>query len=117
MSNEVDVWAKLVELHPELTNADFDPQTGTIFLQNDSDGFGTYIVKWEHPSIEQPTDEALGITRKPAVIEAEVVEEAVPTIELPEPTEMPVSDVPPMEVAVVEEIVEPPAPVIEEPLS
>jgi hypothetical protein len=110
MSNEVDVWAKLVELHPELTDADFDPSNGTIALQNDSDGFGTYIAKWEHPSIEQPTDEALGITRKPVVIDVvpEVVEEAATEalvfVEMPTPPEDPMAA-----------MIEPPAPVIEEP--
>jgi len=79
MAIENDVWANLIKIFPELTDADFDPQTGTIMLQNDSDGFGTYIAKWDHPTLEQPSDKALKITRAPVVIdvEPEVVEEVV----------------------------------------
>ena len=33
---------------PELTNADFAPMTGTIILQDDSDGKGAFICKWEY---------------------------------------------------------------------
>lgn len=85
MSNEIDIWAKLVELYPELTDADFNPQTGSIGLRNDADGFGTYIEKWEHPTLERPADADLGITLKPVVIDvvAEVVE--APVIEPPAP--------------------------------
>jgi len=110
MSNEIDVWAELIKVYPELTDADFNPATGTILLQNDSDGFGTYIAKWEHPTLEQPTDEALGITRKPVVIdvEPEVVEEAATEalvfVEMPAPREN-----------LMAAMIEPPAPVIEEP--
>jgi hypothetical protein len=28
-------------------------------LQNDSDGRGDYIAKWEHPTLARPTDEEL----------------------------------------------------------
>ena len=31
-----------------------------ITLQNDSDGKGDYIAKWEHPTLVKPTDEQLG---------------------------------------------------------
>jgi len=111
MSNEIDVWAELIKVYPELTDADFNPATGTILLQNDSDGFGTYIAKWEHPTLEQPTDEALGITRKPVVIDVvpEVIEE-VPAIEAAVFEEMPALPEDPMAA-----LIEPPAPVIEEP--
>jgi hypothetical protein len=50
---------KIVSLYPLLTNADFYPDTGTILLQNDSDGRGDYIAKWAHPDYPQPTDEEL----------------------------------------------------------
>ena len=30
-----------------------------ITLQNDSDGNGDYIAKWEHPTLAQPTQEQL----------------------------------------------------------
>ena len=50
---------KLKQLYPSLTDADFDPLKGTIQLQNDSDGRGDYIAKWEHPTLPRPTDEEL----------------------------------------------------------
>jgi hypothetical protein len=56
-------------------------------LQNDSDGFGTYIAKWEHPTLEQPSDSDLKITRAPVVIDVipEVIEEVVAEfVEMPE---------------------------------
>jgi hypothetical protein len=49
---------KIKSIYPELTNMDFSP-FGTIVLQNDSDGKGDYIAKWEHPTLARPTDEEL----------------------------------------------------------
>ena len=54
------LYDKIKTIYPELTDADFNPMTGTIFLQNDSDGKGDYIAKWEHPTLARPTDEQLG---------------------------------------------------------
>ena len=50
---------KIINLYPSLTNEDFSPIMGTISLQNDSDGKGDYIAKWEHPTLAQPTKEQL----------------------------------------------------------
>lgn len=50
---------KLLALYSELTKKDFNPSTGTILLQNDSDGRGDYIAKWEHPTLPRPTQEQL----------------------------------------------------------
>jgi hypothetical protein len=47
---------KIKQLYPELTDNDF---LTTIRLQNDSDGKGDYIAKWEH-TLPRPTDEQLG---------------------------------------------------------
>ena len=44
---------KIKSLYPELTDADFHPNGGTIALQNDGDG--DYIAKWEHPTLVKPT--------------------------------------------------------------
>ena len=33
--------------------------TTVITLQNDSDGKGDYIAKWEHPTLARPTQEQL----------------------------------------------------------
>ncbi len=72
----MSLYEKIVAKHPELKPEDFHPATGTILLQDESDGFGAYIAKWEHPTIAQPSDEELSITRNPAnaIIEGEVIE-------------------------------------------
>jgi hypothetical protein len=49
---------KIMVIYPSLTMDDFSPK-GTIALQNDSDGKGDYIAKWEHPTLARPTDEEL----------------------------------------------------------
>jgi hypothetical protein len=48
---------KIKQIYPELV--DFDFSKGVITLQNDSDGKGDYIAKWEHPTLARPTDEEL----------------------------------------------------------
>jgi hypothetical protein len=50
---------KIKQLYPSITDDDFSPSFGTILLQNDSDGNGDYIAKWEHPTLARPTDEQL----------------------------------------------------------
>lgn len=42
------LYEDLVKAIPELVQEDFAPITGTIVLQNDSDGEGDYIAKWEY---------------------------------------------------------------------
>jgi hypothetical protein len=53
------LYDKIMILYPSLTNEDFMPITGTIVLQNDSDGKGDYIKSWNHPSLTKPTQEQL----------------------------------------------------------
>jgi hypothetical protein len=55
----MNLYEKIKQLYPQLTDIDFAPN-GTIRLQNDSDGKGDYIAKWEHPTLPRPTDEQLG---------------------------------------------------------
>ena len=50
---------KIKKLYPELKDEDFRIPFGTITLQNDSNGKGDYIAKWEH-TLPRPTDEQLG---------------------------------------------------------
>ena len=50
------LYEKIIKLYPELTDTDF---LTVITLQNDSDGKGDYIAKWEHPTLAKPTDEEL----------------------------------------------------------
>jgi hypothetical protein len=55
----MNLYNKLKSIYPLLTDADFTLPTGTILLQNDSDGKGDYIAKWEHPTLPKPTEEQL----------------------------------------------------------
>ena len=53
------LYDKILLIYPELTSDDFSPWTGTIGLQNDSDGRGDYIRAWNHPTLAEPTAEQL----------------------------------------------------------
>jgi hypothetical protein len=53
------LYEKIIQIYPELTDADFMPGRGTIVLQNDSDGRGDYIREWNHATLAQPTEEQL----------------------------------------------------------
>ena len=53
------LYEKIKTIYPQLTDADFNPVIGTITLQNDSDGKGDYIAKWDHPTLVKPTEEQL----------------------------------------------------------
>jgi hypothetical protein len=55
----MNLYEKIIQIYPNLTAEDFAPISGTIALQNDSDGKGDYIAKWEHPEYPRPTDEQL----------------------------------------------------------
>jgi hypothetical protein len=50
------LYEKIKNLYPQLTDNDF---VTVIKLQNDSDGKGDYIAKWEHPLLARPTKEQL----------------------------------------------------------
>ena len=51
------LYDKIKNVYSSLTDKDFET---VIRLQNDSDGKGDYIAKWEHPTLAKPTDEELG---------------------------------------------------------
>jgi hypothetical protein len=53
----MNLYEKIIALYPELKDYDFC--MGVIRLQNDSDGRGDYIAKWEHPTLPRPTQEQL----------------------------------------------------------
>ena len=53
------LYEKIKAIYPELQDADF---LTVITLQNDSDGKGDYIAKWEHPTLARPTEEQLNGT-------------------------------------------------------
>ena len=50
------LYEKIKAIYPQLTDKNF---ITVITLQNDSDGKGDYIAKWEHPTLAKPTDEEL----------------------------------------------------------
>jgi hypothetical protein len=52
----MNLYEKIKQLYPQLTDDDF---MTVIRLQNDSDGKGDYIAKWEHPTLPRPTEEEL----------------------------------------------------------
>ena len=51
------LYDKIISLYPEL--ATFNFASGVIQLQNDSDGKGDYIAKWEHLTLPRPTEAQL----------------------------------------------------------
>jgi hypothetical protein len=52
----MNLYEKVIKLYPQLTDNDF---MTVIRLQNDSDGKGDYIAKWDHPTLAKPTEEEL----------------------------------------------------------
>ena len=52
----MNLYNKIMALYPDLQQQDF---MTVITLQNDSDGRGDYIAKWEHPTLPRPTEEQL----------------------------------------------------------
>jgi hypothetical protein len=50
------LFEKIKALYPSLEDKDFFT---VITLQNNSDGKGDYIAKWEHPTLARPTQEQL----------------------------------------------------------
>jgi hypothetical protein len=50
------LYEKIKTLYSELQDSDF---ISIIMLQNDSDGRGDYIAKWDHPTLPRPTQEQL----------------------------------------------------------
>jgi hypothetical protein len=53
----MNLYEKIKQLYPDLTDNNF---LTVIRLQNDSDGKGDYIAKWDHPTLPRPTDAQLG---------------------------------------------------------
>ena len=53
----MSLYEKIMALYPSLTSQNFID--GLVVLQNDSNGKGDYIAKWEHPTLARPTNEEL----------------------------------------------------------
>ena len=52
----MSLYDKIMAIYPSLQPQDF---LDIIRLQNDSDGRGDYIAKWEHPTLQKPTEDQL----------------------------------------------------------
>jgi hypothetical protein len=50
------LYEKILSLYPQITDQEM---VEYIRFQNDSDGRGDYIAKWEHPTLARPTEEQL----------------------------------------------------------
>ena len=48
---------KIMALYPNISLEEF--VKGNIVIQDDSDGKGAYIAKWEHPTLARPTQAQL----------------------------------------------------------
>lgn len=45
-------YEQILQIYPSLTSADFNPFTGTIRLQDNSDGLGSFIISWTNSNPE-----------------------------------------------------------------
>ena len=43
----MELWEKIIQAYPEISPTDYFPGLG-IYLQDDLDGAGAYIAKWEY---------------------------------------------------------------------
>ena len=51
------LYDKIKSIYTQIEDVDF---LTVIRLQNDSDGKGDYIAKWDHPTLPRPTEAQLG---------------------------------------------------------
>ena len=58
----MELWEKIIEAYPEINPTDNFQALG-IYLQDDSDGLGAYIVKWEY---NKPIPEGLTLGKPSA---------------------------------------------------
>ena len=61
----MELWEKIVAEYPEIADNDFAElgKKGSITLQDDSDGVGAYIAKWEY---SKPIPEGLTLGKPSA---------------------------------------------------
>jgi hypothetical protein len=58
----MELWQKIIEAYPEINPTD-DFQRLGIYLQDDSDGVGAYIAKWDY---DQPIPDGLTLGKPTA---------------------------------------------------
>ena len=54
-----NLYSRIISIYPDLNPSDFMPGSGSILLQDNSDGNGPYIAAWDHPTLARPTDAQL----------------------------------------------------------
>ena len=59
----MELWEKIIEAYPEIKPTDCFERKHGIFLQDDSDGLGAYIAKWEY---SQPIPDGLTLGKPTA---------------------------------------------------
>ena len=59
----MELWEKIVEIYPELSENNFAAFSREIKLQDDIDGVGAYIAKWEY---SKPIPEGLTLGKPSA---------------------------------------------------
>ena len=58
----MELWEKIIDAYPETAANNYEifkPDSGLIMLQDDGDGLGAYIAKWEYSKLI-PTGLKLG---------------------------------------------------------
>ena len=58
----MELWEKIIDAYPEIKATDVFNQLG-IYLQDDADGKGAYIAKWEY---DQPIPDGLTLGKPTA---------------------------------------------------
>jgi len=49
------MWDKITEIYPELKGQEAELfLSGTIIVQDNSDGKGPFIAEWNHPTLSKP---------------------------------------------------------------
>jgi hypothetical protein len=54
----MNLYDQITQIYPQL-KSDVLAFSTVIILQDDKDGIGSYIAKWEHATFAKPTDEQL----------------------------------------------------------
>ena len=59
----MELWEQIIKIYPELADNNFVAFSKEIILQNDSDGTGAYIAKWDY---SQPIPDGLTLGKPSA---------------------------------------------------
>jgi len=54
----MNLYEQILKIYPNLSEQDFLPNVGSILIQDDSNGKGQYIAKWEN-NLPCPTEQQL----------------------------------------------------------